>query len=259
MLLKTLTVSTVFGFLAAFLPPGQASAASPSEACPAVFGSEVSQKNTPFLAAESLTPQAYARFTKLVKDYRSGELGRVEMRSIVVNHISYQIVGNLGESAGGPNYLCKASSGKDVLVKVINDPRRNGWKNSAYYEMAATRFYLSKGFDMPKIIDFEDLGTSAYLVKEYHEGVMGEVEVFDLQLYKTEFANFGTALNREKEQLLEKLGLAHLGFRRWLYDNDIDLQEHPFQRLDDLIHYGDAKESNLLYDIKLKKWILIDP
>lgn len=198
-----------------------------------------------------------------ISKYRKSRVYKDETKSIVINSKKYFVKGVLGEGTSTV-YLAAAPNGQMVTIKLIED--YGSWINSLYYEIAVTEFYLQMGVKVPHVYDYEikfnedkDIQIAA-LVKEYREGVTREELEELIAINPRQWAD-GQRLLNELNRERKKLGKIHAKFSKWLKENNINLEAHPFKQLQKLIKEGDMDEytDNFLYDTKLNQWILFDP
>lgn len=215
-------------------------------------------------------PPVIARNSKLdqaVLSKRSRSVKKTKIRQIPVKGVTYEVLGLLGEGSSAV-YLARSPEGARVTIKHLRqtEGRKPDWINSIYYEVAVTRYYLSRGLMVPRIVAFEvkkdgDRPLEGFLVKEYREGLTWDEfsEARGLSfLFGSKYQTMQEALDREIQSLQE----IHEGFRAWLSDQNIDLHEHRFKNLDWLIDHGDHSgfgTQNWLFDIETYRWVLFDP
>lgn len=198
---------------------------------------------------------------------RTRSIKRVRLQEIKVNGVAYEVVGLLGVGSSKV-YLARSSDSQLVVIKHL---KKNGevsadWVYSIYYEAAVTRYYLSKGLLVPRVIDFEIIEFNnkikeGFLVKEYRVGLTHEefLEFNGLDFLRGESYN---KMDEAYDNSESKISKVHSGFKKWLKENKINLSKYSFSGLEALIKYGDFSgggHQNWIFDLETYQWVLIDP
>lgn len=201
----------------------------------------------------------------LIHKFRQSKISRSKKGQIItVNDTHYVIEGTLGKGTSVV-YLAHDSKGVPVSIKIIRSiVYDRNWPNTAFYEIAATKFFIESGERVPRILNFatyyNEKGqiTKSIIVKEYIEGVTYE-DLHWLTSYRAKNWIKHYSLIKNLQPELRRLLEVFKGFSSWLTKNQIDLTKHPFKQLDHRLQSYDSAQRNFIYSPETQSWILFDP
>jgi hypothetical protein len=220
-----------------------------------------------------------------IHQFRLSQLGKTTQKIFVINKAKYTVQGLLGESSSLA-FLAEDPSGNLVTIKE----RTMFYEGSnaplhAYYEWAATLFYLENGISVPHVIDVGVEPNSILMVKSYVEGLTKEEIQIHADLVSADLK--GQILDdatRTEDYLSDHvfggrwLGSRHKPsrFNEWLKINKLKIEsENPRlaqlaqlmsrngeaaeRGFEDLANRGDVRSENLLWIPQQQRWMLFDP
>ena len=217
------------------------------------------------------------KFQQVVKKFRIDNIKPIDF-ILPETLVGYRVVGKLGQS-NWIALLVENSQRKKFVFKVpglFSKARlQRLWR-----EVALTQFYSESGETVPKIYGVHGQSIlSLGILKEYNEGITGTEVSRNIALLKNQLIDdkilIDNMLDRQRE--LKKIfrnGNSKVpSFQNWYQANLNRLAAaHPnlwkivqeennlnSYELDRMLSLSDANRGNLLFDIRLNKWILFDP
>ncbi len=231
-----------------------------------------------FLSVSSAEGDPLSNFIKNARIHASILIQSTERKEFKVGSEKYRVLGLLGKCTSQV-YLVEDTQGKQWVLKEDKSLPRQA---RAYYQIAATQFYLEHGVIVPHFHSIEIEPERILIVVEYFEGLLSKEsgplidKIPNLQIRE--------AIAAKREKSLQKMqqifGSTDLGFKQshfqvWLEKNRERLHE-MFPVLRDfyfaiqtqpinrgawmrLSEIGDVFDSNLLLKFDCQDWLLFDP
>lgn len=193
---------------------------------------------------------------------------------------TYRVVGALGVSTWRA-YLIENADGQRFLLKTPRNLLHVAYAQMLWAEIAKTEYFQQAGKIIPKVVSVKATALdSLAIVKEYHEGLTADEffnnhppsQVENPELVKIEEELSVLILDLQNMFIAGKGGTS---FRKWYKKNSSrliqqypdlwKLVQHEIATLgDDLkapnsLLDHDVFSDNMLFDVKLKQWILFDP